>query len=67
MLAKTIVIVFLVLIVSSLFSALTFLYRDRGEGHRTAKALTLRVSLSLLLFLLLLAGYYLGWIGKGGL
>ncbi|TMH72061.1 MAG: DUF2909 family protein, partial [Betaproteobacteria bacterium] len=38
-----------------------------GQSKRTVKALALRVGLSLTLFLLLMAGYYLGLIpGKIG-
>lgn len=66
MLIKTAIIVLLVLIVGSLFSALTFLYRDQGQGERTVRALTLRISLSLLLFVLLMLGFYFGIIPERG-
>jgi uncharacterized BrkB/YihY/UPF0761 family membrane protein len=59
---KFIVIGALLLIVGALFSALVFLYKDKGEGERTIRALTWRIGLSLGLFLLLMAGYYLGLI-----
>lgn len=59
---KIIVILFLVFIVGSLFSALYFLIRDKGHGSRTVKALTLRVMLSVVLFALLMLGYYFGLI-----
>lgn len=61
------VIVMLVLIVGSLGSALWFLIRDKGNSTRTVKALTVRISLSIGLFLLLMAGYYFGLIPKTGL
>ncbi len=67
MLIKIGIIVALVLIVGSLFSALTFLYKDQGQGERTAKALTIRITLSIALFLLLMLGYYLGFIPARGL
>lgn len=67
MLIKTGIILLLVLIVASLFSALTFLYKDKGQGERTAKALTLRVSLSIFLFILLMLGFYFGVIPERGL
>ena len=54
--------VMLALIVGSLFSALFYLYRDKGTGERTARALTIRVGLSITLFILLMAGYYFGII-----
>ncbi|MEF8700767.1 MAG: twin transmembrane helix small protein [Candidatus Accumulibacter sp. UW20] len=59
---KLIVILLLVTVVGSLFSGLFFLYRDRGTGIRTAQALTLRIGLSILIFVLLMIGFRLGWI-----
>lgn len=67
MLIKFIVIVFMLLIVGSLGSALVFLYKDQGKTDRTVKALTARISLSVLLFLLLMAGYYFGIIPPNGI
>jgi len=61
------VIAVLILIVGSLGSALWFLIRDKGNSTRTVKALTVRISLSIGLFLLLMAGYYFGLIPKTGL
>jgi hypothetical protein len=64
---KLIVIAFLILILASLGSALYYLVTDKGGSTRTVKALTIRVSLSLGLFLLLMAGYYFGLIPRSGL
>jgi Protein of unknown function (DUF2909) len=64
---RIVVIAMLVLIVGSLGSALWFLIRDKGASERTVKALTVRISLSIGLFLLLMAGYYFGIIPKTGL
>ncbi len=64
---RILVIAMLVVIVGSLGSALWFLIRDKGDSDRTVKALTVRVMLSLGLFLLLMAGYYFGFIPKTGL
>jgi len=64
---RIVVIIMLVLIVGSLGSALWFLIRDKGSSERTVKALTVRVSLSIGLFLLLMAGYYFGIIPRTGL
>lgn len=61
---RIVVIVFLVLIVASLGSALFFVYKDRGQGTRTVKALALRVALSVVLFVMLMAGYYFGLIDR---
>lgn len=62
MLVKIFIVIMLLLIVGSLFSALTFLYKDEGKGKRTAKALTIRISLSLFLFICLMLGFYFGII-----
>jgi Protein of unknown function (DUF2909) len=59
---KYVVILFLLFIVGSLFSALYYLVRDKGRGERTVKALTVRISLSVALFALLMLGYYFGFI-----
>jgi len=66
MLIKTIIVLILLLIVGSLFSALFFLLKDKGQGARTVKALSMRVALSITLFLLLMAGYYFGIIPQQG-
>ena len=67
MFIKTAIFILLVLIVASLFSALTFLYKDQGRGERTARALTVRIALSLLLFGMLMLGFYFGVIPERGL
>lgn len=59
---RLIVILFLILILASLGSALLFLIRDKGTGDRTMKALALRVGLSIGLFLLLMVGFATGLI-----
>ena len=64
---KIIVIAGLIAVIASLFSALYFLYRDRGHGQRMVKALAIRVALSATLVLLLVVSYKLGWIAPTGL
>ena len=59
---KLLVVLMLLAIVGSLFSGLWFLYRDRGAGARTVQALTLRIGLSVSLFVLLLLSYRFGFI-----
>ena len=59
---KILVILFLLFIVGSLFSALYFLVTGRGRSDRMARALTVRVALSVVLFALLMLGYYFGFI-----
>jgi len=63
MLFKTVVVLVLFIIVGSLFSALYFLAKDKEGGERTVKALTVRIGLSITLFIFLLLGYYFGLIG----
>ena len=63
MLLKTIIIVMLLLIVGSLFSALYHLMKGKSQDKNTIKALTWRIALSLALFLLLMLGFYTGIIG----
>jgi hypothetical protein len=67
MIIRIIVIAMLILILASLASALVFLLRDRGGSTRTVKALSVRIGLSLALFLLLMAGFYFGIIPPGGI
>ncbi len=59
---RIIVILFVLLILASLGSALYFLITDHGASKRTMRALALRVGLSVTVFLLLMAGYYFGLI-----
>lgn len=64
---KSLVVILLLVILASLFSALVFLVRDRGTTNRTVRALTWRVGLSIGLFLLLLLAGWMGWIEPHGL
>lgn len=59
---KLVIVLMLLAIVGSLFSGLFFLYRDRGAGSRTVRALTLRIGLSITLFILLLLFFRFGLI-----
>ena len=59
---KIIVIAGLVAVIASLFSALYYLYHDRGHGTRMVTALAIRVALSASLVILLIVSYKLGWI-----
>ncbi len=64
---RIVIIAFLILILFSLGSAMFYLIRDKGQSDRTVKALTVRVGLSISLFLLLMLGHYFGIIPKTGL
>jgi len=53
-------------ILFSLGSALFYLMKDKGGSNRTVNALTVRIGLSVALFLLLLLANHLGWIQSTG-
>jgi len=59
---RLIIILVLVAILASLFSGMYFMIHDRGRSTRTVKALSLRIGLSLLLFILLVIAYLTGII-----
>lgn len=59
---KALVLLFVAFILTSLFSALYFLLKDRSGSQRMVKALTVRVALSVVLFAMLMLGFYLGII-----
>ena len=59
---RYLVIGMLVAILASLASALWAMLRPGEDPKRMVKALTLRVGLSVALFLILMAGYYFGLI-----
>ncbi len=66
MITKLIILTFLALILGSLFSALYLLFKRGEDKTKVARALTVRISLSLLLFVLLIAGFYFGVIPAQG-
>lgn len=59
---RLLILACLVAIVLSLGSALVHLMRDKGESKKMARALTIRAGLSVLLFVLLMVAWWLGWI-----
>jgi len=62
MLPRLIIILVLIAILGSLFSGMYFMVRDRGRSTRNIKALSIRIGLSLLLFVLLIVAYLAGII-----
>ena len=64
---KIVVIVLLLAVVASLFSGLFFVYRDKGGTNRAVVALTVRIALSLLVFLILIGSYFFGLVPGGRL
>jgi hypothetical protein len=63
---KILVLAVLFAIVASLGSALFHLSSGKGDSKKMVRALTLRIALSLILFLLLMAGWYSGLISPHG-
>lgn len=59
---KILIPIAFVLIIASLFSGLFFVMKDKGKSNRAVYALTFRVGFSVLLFLILIVSYKLGWI-----
>lgn len=53
-------------IIGSLFSALYYLMTDKGGTNRTVNALTVRIGLSIALFLFVLFAHHMGWIHSTG-
>ncbi len=64
---KIVILLFLLVIVGSLASALFYLVRDKGTSNRTVKSLTVRVGLSVTLFVMLMLAYYFGLIPQQGI
>ena len=64
---KITVLALLALILLSLASGLFFIVKGEGKSNHTRNALTVRISLSVALFVLLIAGYLKGWIQPHGI
>ena len=67
LLGKILVVVIFLAIVGSLASAAVFLVAGRGQSEKTAKALTVRVGVSICLFALLFILWWLGVITPHGI
>ena len=59
---KLVVIVLLLAIVASLGPGLFYLSKDDQNSPRVLKALKIRVALSAVLIIFLIASYYMGWL-----
>lgn len=66
-LIRIVVIIVLVAIVYSLGTALFHLATDKGDSKKMVRALTVRVGLSMALFLLLMVAWWAGLITPHGL
>lgn len=67
MLTKILIVLVLLAILGSLASGLIFLIKDNGSTERTVKALTVRIGLSVFLFLMLMVGIFTGVIKPHGI
>ena len=67
MITKIIIIFTMISIAGSHASGLLFLLRDSGNSKRTVKALTIRVAISLSLFIFLIIAFKLGLIKPHGI
>ncbi len=63
---RILVILAFIGILGSLASALFYLMRDKGSSSKTVNALTLRIGLSVALFLFLLFAHWMGWVETTG-
>lgn len=67
MLAKLIIIAVFLLIVFNLGSAMVYMIKDKSQSDRTMRALTWRIGLSVLAFILLFIAYATGLIQPHGI
>jgi hypothetical protein len=67
MVAKALIVLTLFAILLSLGSAMVFLVKDKGQSDRTVKALSIRIGLSIALFVLLMLAIATGLITPHGL
>lgn len=64
---RIVIIILLFAVIASLFSGLYFVYKDKGGSNRAVISLTIRVALSVLVFVILMVSYHFGWITERGL
>jgi cytochrome bd-type quinol oxidase subunit 2 len=64
---KILIIVTLFAIIASLGSALFHMSKDKGDSKKMVRALTIRIGLSVVLFILLMLAWYNGLIQPHGL
>ena len=63
---KYLILVFFIFIVYSLGSALYYMMKDEGGSKRMVKALTMRIGISILLFVFVIFSFWMGWIKPTG-
>ena len=64
---KILIVLVLLMILASLASGMIYMLRDRGNSERAVKALTVRIGLSVTLFILLMIAFATGMIEPHGL
>lgn len=64
---KIIILVMLGLILLSLGAGMVTLIKDRNQTNRTARFLTLRIVLSILVFIFIAISFFMGWIQPHGI
>jgi hypothetical protein len=64
---RILIIVLLFAVIASLFSGLYFVYKDKGSTNRAVISLTIRIALSVLVFVILIVSYLFGWVPDRGL
>ena len=67
MLGKILIVVFLIAIVWNLGAGLYYMMTDKGGSDRTVKALTRRITLSVVLIVLIIIGMLTGIIQPHGI
>jgi len=63
---KVIIVIFVLGILVAMGSAMVALLRHKGSSKSTVRALTIRVALSVCLFLVLMLSFKMGWIHPHG-
>jgi len=63
---KGVIILMIIAIFISLTGGMFFMVQDKGEGTRAVKSLTVRIVLSLALFIMLIVGFATGLIKPHG-
>jgi hypothetical protein len=64
---RILIVVLVLAVIASLFSGLFFLYKDKGGSNRMVISLTIRVGLSILVFVILMLSYFFGFISPHGI
>ena len=63
---RIIILILVVAVLASLFAGLFFVYKDKGATNRAVMSLTIRIALSIIVFLVLIGSYYFGLISPRG-